>query len=256
MRFFSRPISRGIVLLLMLNAIPTYDTMFDSYRPSWTALGRDDLEDRTGTFVRLKEDVVFAVNLDSFDVRFKERWHRLRIGYPFSPVTIDFEQRKKQVQGRIETNWLFMKLGITGVLWALLELCLSLIKRERRVVHDDAPTRSLNNAFMHGVAAYSAFASAPLFHSNLTWLAAAAICVYAGWHRRANLAAFLGGIGVAVVGWTTIGVLRSPDVDANTFLVVPFALLVLVPQALAAYVVGRAVFTIVRRRRDRMQRDA
>ena len=61
---------------------------------------------------------------------------------------------------------------------------------------------------------------------------------------------------MAVVGWTTIGVLRSPDVDANTFLVVPFALLVLVPQALAAYVVGRAVFTIVRRRRDRMQRDA
>ena len=256
MRFFSRPISRGIVLLLMLNAIPTYDTMFDSYRPSWTALGRDDLEDRTGTFVRLKEDVVFAVNLDSFDVRFKERWHRLRIGYPFSPVTIDFEQRKKQVQGRIETNWLFMKLGITAILWALLELCLSLIKRERRVVHDDAATPSLNNSFMHGGAAYSAFASAPLFHSNLTWLVAAMICVYAGWHRRANLAAFLGGIIAGVVVWATVGVLHSPDVGASTFLFVPFALLVLLPQALGAYVVGRAVFMIVRRRRDRMQGHA
>jgi hypothetical protein len=80
--------------------------------------------------------------------------------------------------------------------------------------------------------------------------------MYAGWHQRAHLAALLGGIVVAVVGWTTIGVLRSPDVGANTFLAVPLGLLVLLPQALAAYVVGRAVFTIVRRRHDRMQRDA
>ena len=256
MRIFSTPLSRGMVLLLMLNAIPTYETMFDSYRPSWTALGRDDLEDRTGTFVRLKEDVVFAIHLDSFDVHFKERWHRLRIGYPFSPITIDFEQRKKQVQGRIETNWLFMRLGITGILWALLESCLSLMKRERRVIRDDAATRGLNNSFMHGVAAYSAFASAPLFHGHLTWLVAAMICGYAGWHQRAYLAAFLGGIVVAVVGWTTIGVLRSSDVGANTFLVVPLGLLVFLPPALAAYVVGRVAFMIVRRRSGRMRRDA
>ena len=109
---------------------------------------------------------------------------------------------------------------------------------------------------MHGVAAYSAFASAPFFHGNLTWLVAAMICVHAGWHQRAHLAAFLGGIVVAVVGWAAIGILRTPDVGANILLVVPFGLLVLLPPALAAYVVGRVAFMIVRRRRGRMRRDA
>ena len=259
LRMFSRPIYRGLLLLLILNAIPSYEPIFDTFRPSWTALGRDDLEKRTGTFVRIKDGIVFAINLDSYDVRFRERWHRFRIGYPFSPVTIDFEQRKKQVQGRIETNWLLMRLVITCMLWMFLESCLFLFKAESSRPHPRARTgwhASLNNSLIHGVAAYSAFASAPFVHSNLTWFLAGIICVYAGWHQRRNLAAFFGGIMLAILGWITFAILGSPDVGAGVFFMVPFALLVLLPVAVAAYVAGRVLFKIAHRSVDGTGRDA
>jgi hypothetical protein len=120
------------MLILVLNVIPAYETMFNSFRPSWTAIGRDDLEVRTGTFITIKEDVVFGVNVHSYDVHFKERWHRLRLGFPLKLITIDFEERKKQVQGRIETNWLFVNIGASLVLWMLLELILSATRRSKR----------------------------------------------------------------------------------------------------------------------------
>jgi hypothetical protein len=123
-------------------------------------------------------------------------------------------------------------------------------------MHENAAMRRLNNAFIHGVAAYSAFASAPIVHSNLTLFVAGLACVYAGWHRRGNLASFLGGIIVAVVGWTTIGILSSPDVGIGVFFMVPFALLVILPEAVAAYVLGRVIFMIVHRSFDRTQGDA
>ncbi|SDF50733.1 hypothetical protein SAMN05428966_11691 [Massilia sp. PDC64] len=250
MRMFSKPIGRGLLLLLICNAIPSYERIFDTFRPSWTALGRDDLEKRTGTFVRVKDGIVFAINLDTWDVHFRERWHRFRIGYPLSPITIDFEQRKKQIQGRIETNWLVLRLAITCMLWMLLESCLFLSRGESSRPRLRARTgwhARLNNSFIHGVAAYSAFASPPYFHSNLAWWLAAMICVYAGWHHRRNVAAFLGGIVLAILGWTTFGILSSPGVGAGVFFMVPFALLVLLPEALAAYVVGRVLFMIAHR---------
>jgi hypothetical protein len=49
------------------------------------------------------------------------------------------------------------------------------------------------------------------------------------------------------VGWTTIGILSSPGVGFGVFFMVPFALLVILPTALAAYVVGRVIFTIAYR---------
>ena len=111
MRMFSNRIYRVIGVFLIMNAIPTYDTMFNSFRPGWTAFG---LGEKTGIFIRSVEgDVYFGANVHSYDPQFKERWHRVRIGYPLSPITIDFEQRKKQIQGRIETNWLLMRLGLT-----------------------------------------------------------------------------------------------------------------------------------------------
>lgn len=109
-----------IVVFLVMNAIPTYDTMFNAFRPGWTAFG---LEEKTGNFMwTVQGDIFFGANLYSFDPHFKEHWHRVRIGYPLSPITIDFEQRKKQIQGRIETNWLLMRLGLTCFIWALVEL--------------------------------------------------------------------------------------------------------------------------------------
>lgn len=101
--------------------------------------------------------------------------------------------------------------------------------------------RGWNNSFVHGAAAYSAYASAPLVHSNVSWIVAGLICVYAGWFRQAYLASFLGGIIVAVVGWTTVGILSSPGAGFGVFFMVPFALLVILPTALAAYMVGRVL---------------
>jgi hypothetical protein len=118
-------------------------------------------------------------------------------------------------------------------------------------MHEHAAIRSLNNSFVHGAAAYSAYASAPFVHNDLSWIMAGLICVYAGWFHRAYLASFLGGITVAVLGWTTLGVLSSPDVGFGVFFMVPFALLVILPTALAAYVLGRVIFTIVHRREKR-----
>lgn len=123
---------RGITLLLVLSVIPAYETMFNSFRPSWTSIGRDDLEKRSGTFIAIKRDVVFGVNVHSDDVHFKGRWHRLRLGFPLKPITIDFEERKEQVQGRIETNWLFVNIVTSYLLWMLLELILLATRRSKR----------------------------------------------------------------------------------------------------------------------------
>jgi membrane-bound ClpP family serine protease len=111
--------------------------------------------------------------------------------------------------------------------------------------------RRLNHSFCHGVAAYSALASAPIVHSNLALIMAGLTCVYAGWFHGRRLAAFLGGIIVAVAGWTTVGILGSPEVGVGIFSMVPFALLVILPEATAAYVVGRVAFTLARRNVDR-----
>lgn len=121
-----------MLLFLVLNLVPAYETMFESYRPSWTSVGRNGLAVRSETFITIKEDVMFGVNLRSYDVYFKERWHRLRLGFPLKPITIDVEERKKQFQGRIETNWLFVNIGISLVLWMLLEFALSTTRRAQR----------------------------------------------------------------------------------------------------------------------------
>jgi hypothetical protein len=71
------------------------------------------------------------------------------------------------------------------------------------------------------------------------------ICVYAGWFRRRYLASFLGGIIVAVISWTTIAILSSPEVGVGVFFMVPFALLVILPEAVAAYVVGRVISAMI-----------
>jgi hypothetical protein len=60
-------------------------------------MGRDDLKVRTGTFVTMKEDVLFSVNVQSCDVYFRERWHRFPSGFPLKPIAMDFVERKRQV---------------------------------------------------------------------------------------------------------------------------------------------------------------
>jgi hypothetical protein len=104
--------------------------------------------------------------------------------------------------------------------------------------------RRLNNSFVHGALAYSAYAWGPLLLGKASWVVAALLCVYAGWFRRAYLAAFLGGVIVAVVGWTAVGILSSPEVGVGVFFMVPFALLVILPTALAGYLLGRMIAAI------------
>ena len=140
MRISLTLLSRGVVLILVLNVIPAYETMFNSYRPSWTSISRDGSEQRTGTFMATQpiaayRDIVFGVNVRSYDVRFKERWHRLRLGFPLKPVTIDYEERTEQVQGRIETNWLSVNIFLGLVLWMLIES----IRFATRWSHRDFP---------------------------------------------------------------------------------------------------------------------
>jgi len=107
---------------------------------------------------------------------------------------------------------------------------------------------NLNNSFVHGAAAYSAYALGPFLHSKVGLIAACLICVYAGWFRQAYLASFLGGVIVTVVGWTAEGILSSPEVGFGVFFMVPFALLVILPTVLAGYVIGRIIFTIAHRK--------
>lgn len=107
---------------------------------------------------------------------------------------------------------------------------------------------NLNISFVHGAAAYSAYVLGAFLHSQVGLIAACLICVYAGWFRQAYLASFLGGVIVAVVGWTATGILSSPEVDFRVFFMVPFALLVILPTVLAGYVIGRIIFTIARRK--------
>ena len=108
--------------------------------------------------------------------------------------------------------------------------------------------RNLISSFVHGAAAYSAYALGPFLHSQVGLIAACLICVYAGWFRQAYLASFLGGVIVAVVGWTAAGILSSPEVGFRVFFMVPFALSVILPTVLAGYVLGRIIFAIAHRK--------
>lgn len=110
--------------------------------------------------------------------------------------------------------------------------------------------RNFNNSFVHGVAAYSACLMAPLVQSSVSMALAFGICVYAGWCRQAYLASFLGGVIVSVVGWTAAGILTSPEVGSGMYFIfmVPFALSVMLPEALAGYVIGKIVSKITHRR--------
>ncbi|WP_141838547.1 hypothetical protein [Herbaspirillum sp. SJZ107] len=108
--------------------------------------------------------------------------------------------------------------------------------------------RNFNNSFVHGAAAYSAYALGPFMHSISSLILAGLICVYAGWFRQAYLASFLGGVIVAVVSWTFVGMLSLPEPGFGIFFMVPFALLVILPTVLAGYVIGKFIFAIAHRR--------
>lgn len=114
----------------------------------------------------------------------------------------------------------------------------------------------LNNSFAHGAAAYSAYALAPFVQSWVSLVLAFLICVYAGWSRHAYLASFLGGVIVAVVSWTTVGILSSHGTGFGVFFMVPFALPVILPTVLAGYVIGRFLFTIAHRKARDAESDA
>jgi hypothetical protein len=116
--------------------------------------------------------------------------------------------------------------------------------------------RNLNNSFVHGAAAYSAYALGPFVQSIVSMMLAGLICVYAGWFRQASLASFLGGVIVAVVSWTFVGMLSLPEPGFGIFFMVPFALLVTLPTVLAGYVIGKIAFAITHRRDKIAKSDA
>ncbi|MDB5793397.1 MAG: hypothetical protein JWQ80_3421 [Massilia sp.] len=118
------------------------------------------------------------------------------------------------------------------------------------------PFRNLNNSFVHGAAAYSAYALGPFVQSRMSLILACLICVYAGWFRQAYLASFLGGVIVAVVSWTALGILSSPAIGFGAFFLAPVALLVILPTALTGYVIGRILFTIAHPRDKGAEGDA
>jgi hypothetical protein len=118
------------------------------------------------------------------------------------------------------------------------------------------PFRYVNNSFVHGAAAYSAYALGPFVHSMASLILAGLICVYAGWFRQAYLASFLGGVIVAVVSWTFVGMLSLPEPGFGVFFMVPFALLVILPTVLAGYVIGKIIFAITHRRDKGAESDA
>lgn len=116
--------------------------------------------------------------------------------------------------------------------------------------------RNFNNSFVHGAAAYSAYALGPFVHSPVTLILAGLICVYAGWFRKAFLALFLSGVIVAVVSWTFVGMLSLPEPGFGVFFMVPFAMLVILPTVLAGYGIGKIIFTITHRGDKSVESDA
>lgn len=118
------------------------------------------------------------------------------------------------------------------------------------------PFRNLNNSFVHGAAALSAYALGPFVQSPVSPILACLICVYAGWFRRAYLASFLGGVIVAVVSWAAFATLSSPEIGFSAFFMAPVALLVILPFALTGYVIGRVLFAIAHSRDKADEGDA
>lgn len=108
--------------------------------------------------------------------------------------------------------------------------------------------RHLDNSFVHGAVAFLAYALGPIVHSSMSPIASCLVCVYAGWCRQAYLASFLGGIIVAVLGWTGVGVLFAPGTAVAALFMLPFALLVIVPVAFAGFVVGKGMRVLGNRR--------
>ena len=104
--------------------------------------------------------------------------------------------------------------------------------------------RIFDKSFVHGVITYSAYSLGPFLESRLCAIVAFLFCVYAGWSIRSYLPSFLGGVIVAVVIWTAAGAL---EVGFGVFFMVPFALLVILPTALAGYMIGKIIFMITRR---------
>lgn len=108
--------------------------------------------------------------------------------------------------------------------------------------------RSLNNSFAHGALAFLAYALGPILNNRIGLVVSCIVCVSAGWYRRAYLASFLGGIISAVVGWAAVGVLFAPETLVAALFMVPGALLVLLPVALAGFLAGKGIYILTHRK--------
>lgn len=110
--------------------------------------------------------------------------------------------------------------------------------------------RSLNNSFVHGVAAHSALALAPYLHSSWSWIFGATICVYAGWFHKSYLSSFLGGVIVAVAGFAAVATLSLDGEGGGLFFMSAVALLLILPTVAAGYGAGRIIFALSHRAKD------
>jgi hypothetical protein len=131
MKLLATPLRRAVFVLLLINGIPTCESIFNGTRPTWTmAHGRSATEQMTGHYVQYEFYYFwFGLNVVPFDPNVPERWHRVRFGYPISPITIDIEQRAWQLQGVVETNWLLLKLLASAFSWGTIETVLFVGRR-------------------------------------------------------------------------------------------------------------------------------
>ena len=81
---------RVVVLIFVFMAFPTYESMFNSFRPPFTNPGKNSRDSYVGDYIEKKRlGLYFGINMQESDVKFKERWHRVRLGAPLQAITLD-----------------------------------------------------------------------------------------------------------------------------------------------------------------------
>ncbi|MDH5232072.1 MAG: hypothetical protein OEZ58_03130 [Gammaproteobacteria bacterium] len=114
--------------------------MYNSHRPSWTSPSHYSGPSRHGNYVVNKRLILYiGLNVEEWDVNFKERWHRVRFGFPIQFITIDFEHRKNQMKAAFEKN--IYLLLFPAIIFALtieaIILIFSKMIRKNEAVDDD-----------------------------------------------------------------------------------------------------------------------
>jgi len=123
-------IIRIVLVLIFFLAFPTYESMLNSLRPSFTSPGKYGGVAMMDNYLTIKRHgLYFGINVEMWDVNFKERWHRIRLGAPLQAITIDYEERKNQFKGVIETDFYLLNILLAIISITFIEFIFFYIRK-------------------------------------------------------------------------------------------------------------------------------